>query len=412
MKRSGGQQKLAEHSSSDKEEGTSMNGELDVLSRKKIFCESESRTDWVVSLDDSNTRTDASQILFLGDVALARRIGDGIEAHGSSYPFSKLPKEFFDSDVVVFNLECCLSARGHPWEPKPELMRGKAQYLDVFPRRKQRYVANLANNHFLDYGEQGALDTIDARVQSNSSYVGAEGKSVERQPLVMGTAGGTVAFLAFSPAAHPLPEPTSVNITVPRLDIIVGKVTEAKGCADVLVVSIHQGVEYSAYTDRASRRLAKAVVEAGADIVVCHHSHVVQAYERVKNSLVFYGLGNFLLDINECWRPAAACTLALRVELEGGKIRRVKMESLVLNEEWQPSMADLVLASAIRTKVDRLSLLLQTQFGRTINDLAAFHTWTGLHFRALWGMVQREGVSKTTRYYSGRVKDKLSTFWG
>jgi poly-gamma-glutamate capsule biosynthesis protein CapA/YwtB (metallophosphatase superfamily) len=186
---------------------------------------------------------------------------------------------------------------------------------------------------------------------------------------------------------------------------------EAKGCADALVVSIHQGVEYSAYTDRASRKLAKAVVEAGADIVVCHHSHVVQAYERVKNSLVFYGLGNFLLDINECWRPAAASTLALRMELEGGKIRKVKIEPVVLNEEWQPSMADLDSELAIRTKVERLSLLLQTRFGRTINDLAAFHTWTRLHFRALWGMVRREGISKTTRYYRGRVKEKLSPFW-
>lgn len=348
-----------------------------------------------------------SVILFLGDVGLARRIGEGIDKRGSSYPLANLPDNFFNVDAVVFNLECCLSSRGTPWEPKPELMRGSPRYLDIFPRRNQVYVANLANNHILDYGEVGALDTINALESRGMSHMGLEGSAVRQEPTILTTKGGSIALLAFSSAAHRLPGARKVNVSDSHARHVLHKVREAQNLAEVVVVSLHQGVEYSQYTDRASRKLARAIIDAGADCVVCHHSHVVQAIEQFREGIIFHGIGNFLLDIHPDRRPAAGRTLALRMELCRGRIASVQIEPLGLNEEWQPYPLDEVARSELFTQVDDLSSLFKSRIGAMRNDLVALMKLWELNYKAFVSMVRRAGAIRTITYYLERVPKKL-----
>ena len=122
--------------------------------------------DWIIRLREERAPPSRqAEMLFLGDVAFTRRVAKLMNKHGVSFPFAALPPDYFRADAVVFNLECCLTHRGQPWEPKPELMRGQQQYLDAFPSNGQAFVANVANNHFLDHGEIGALDTLAALEQ-------------------------------------------------------------------------------------------------------------------------------------------------------------------------------------------------------------------------------------------------------
>ena len=347
------------------------------------------------------------RVVFLGDVALARRIGEQIDEHGVARPFGKLPNGFFDADVVVFNLECCISARGDSWEPKPALMRGKPEYLGIFPRGEQCYVANVANNHFLDFGEKGAADTIEALKVAGMLHIGADGELADRQPLVVGTSGGSVALLAFAPCAHRLPGDVRVNVAPDRSREILKAVKQAKDQADVLVVSLHQGVEHCQYTHRASRRLAQEVAKAGADLVIVHHTHVIQGIEQTGESLIFHGIGNFLLDVPQERRPAAAHTLVVRVEIAGRKIDRFLVEPIRMNESWQPEVLEGASRASVFAEIRELSLLLTSRVGVAINDLGALTHWSRHKVLSSWSMVRRVGVRKTASYYWSRLVDRF-----
>jgi poly-gamma-glutamate synthesis protein (capsule biosynthesis protein) len=157
-----------------------------------------SEKEWVVHMTTQNDNSEC-ELLFVGDVALARRIGDNVENNTADFPFAKLNKKLFNNDAFIFNLECCLSDRGDPWEPKPEFMRGKGEYLDVLKSiPAEKYIANISNNHFLDYGSLGAKDTLSNLEKHDMEYIGAVINSKVSKPYVMTIKGIKIALLALS----------------------------------------------------------------------------------------------------------------------------------------------------------------------------------------------------------------------
>jgi poly-gamma-glutamate capsule biosynthesis protein CapA/YwtB (metallophosphatase superfamily) len=363
---------------------------------------------WVIDVCNSNiSREKLSSVLFLGDVSLAHRVGRLIQDHGPRYPFERLPDRFFNAEVVCFNLECCLSERGEPWEPKPILMRGREEYLEVFPRGGQEYVANLSNNHFLDCGELGAIDTVNSLRQRGIRHIGAVGTAADQQPCVLDTQGGSLALLAFAPCAHPLPGLPSINIAPNRLEKIISLVSQSRSRADVLIVIIHQGIENSLYVDNASRKTALQVVEAGADCVICHHTHTVKGIEFFKRGLIFHGIGNFLIDFDTKHRPHAAYSLALRLELAEGRINKVAVEPFRINEYLQPCPLDEKMRDKFHSEITALSKLLSSKAGIVRNDLFSRSAWFFNQMVAFEEMVSRVGMRRTLSYYRQRSIEKF-----
>lgn len=170
--------------------------------------------EWIVehSNSDDFKREDSTEILFLGDVALAGKVGDVIQQHGSQFLFSLVPPDFFAVDILCYNLECCLSERGAVRKPKPVPFRGSPDFLSVFPKGRCKYIANVANNHFLDYGEDAALDTLEALRIHGVRPIGATGEAADNERVVLKTRAGDIGFIAFSPSAHPLPDMASLNV--------------------------------------------------------------------------------------------------------------------------------------------------------------------------------------------------------
>ena len=89
--------------------------------------------EWVIEHNKATglDKENCTEILFLGDVALAGQVGDAIQQHGSVFLFKEIPPEFFDVDILCFNLECCLSRRGVVREPKPTSYRGLPDHFLV-----------------------------------------------------------------------------------------------------------------------------------------------------------------------------------------------------------------------------------------------------------------------------------------
>jgi len=344
-------------------------------------------------------------ILFLGDVALANRVGNLIDEKGHVFPFQQLPKDFFHADVVSFDLACCLSDRGEVWEPKPIVLRGKSDYLKVFPQ-STNLVASVANNHFLDYGETACVDTLEALSGKGIQYYGIESKIGKRQPLILDLTC-KVGMLAYSTCAHLLPPSSQVNLCSNAARDIIKGVEDAKTGVDLLIVRLHQGVEFSGYSNYRARTLSRHVVDAGADLVICHHSHVIQGIENYHGSFIFHGIGNFLIDMDLEEYPESAYTIATRVFFEDAKIKGIRIEPYKLNGNWQPSPLTATEMSYVSKRLFYLSNLLATPFGRMFNDIVAFSNWNLQQFTSLWEMGRRVGIVKTGAYYVERLRLKF-----
>ena len=217
--------------------------------------------------------------------------------------FAAVTGVFQRADLVVGNLECALTDGGVPIAGKCTL-RGTPGWAAVL-KRAGLGVVSLANNHVMDYGWAGLADTMAALDQAGIKYAGAGRDRREAcAPLLVTAAGRTIAFLARS--AVIVSAPTYAGEAEPGVAFLdpeetLAAIRSSRATADLVVLLVHWGVEEYAYPSATQRKLAKQFIDAGADVILGHHPHVLQGIEEYGAGLVAYSLGNFLFDEFEWW---------------------------------------------------------------------------------------------------------------
>ncbi len=352
--------------------------------------------------DQSSERQGSA--LFLGDVVLAGEAGRRIDRDGAGSVFAHCPTGFFDADVVCFNLECCLTEAGESIEPKPVTLVGRDRFLKAMPH-PERCVASVANNHFLDRGVVGADDTIRALNDAGIACIGAVVDGDVGQPQIRQTPGGSIGLLAFSACAHRLDDDARVNLVRHDAAMMCDAVAMLRNQVDVVVIMLHHGVEFCPYPHPGDRRLCRRLAEAGADLIVAHHPHVVQGIEAFGDSLVFHSVGNFLFDPLDAYRPENGWTLAVRASVVDGSLAKVDVEPFILRQLSlpEPMMADEL--DALQEHLHALSCDLhdprRARKRTRIAQRARFKERVGSAFN----MVRRVGVTRTAQYYWGRISN-------
>jgi len=186
------------------------------------------------------------------------------------------------------------------------------------------------------------------------------------------------------------------------------QVSDLKHKVDVLIVSLHQGIEYALCVDRRSRKVARLLAEAGADCIVCHHTHVVQAIEMCGDVPVFYGIGNFIIDREIAKEPAAQKTLALRILLCAGEIHRVVIEPFAITDALQTQPLVGREQEELRRDVEALTAMLDSRWGTLRSYASCGWIKARRSAAAVLDMWRREGFITTAGYYLGRLRAKLS----
>jgi len=308
-------------------------------------------------------------LVAVGDVMLGRSVGEAIGLYGPSYPFEQVAAALSEADVAFANLEAPITARGLP-APKDYVFRAPPEAAEGLARAGFDIVS-LANNHAMDYGVDGLLDTLDALGQAGVAFAGAgEDETGARQPAVLTVAGLRVAFLACVQvpddsisgfgAESMAAGPARAGVAWASLGSIVADVEAAAQVADLVVVSLHTGFEYQEAPSALQQELAHAAVDAGADLVLGHHPHVLQGLERYRGALIAYSLGNFVFDFDETdyAHPGlpSAQTLILKVTFGPEGVRDVELLPVRIDpEESRPYLAEGDEADVIRQRMERLS---------------------------------------------------------
>jgi poly-gamma-glutamate synthesis protein (capsule biosynthesis protein) len=218
----------------------------------------------------------------------------------------------------------------------------------------------LANNHTGDYGPGALVETVEALERHGILPLGA-GRDGERASRFLvfehGSSRVRIAVLAFSnmlPAAF-YADADRPGTNAARPEAIARDVAAARAEADVVIVALHFGDEWSATPSKTQRKVARMAVDAGADLVVGHHPHVLQGLERRGRALIAYSLGNFLFPS----RGRASQTIALRYLPRRDGSARVEVIPCVI-EGLRPRHATKKEAAETLARVARLSRALGT----------------------------------------------------
>jgi hypothetical protein len=160
----------------------------------------------------------------------------------------------------------------------------------------------LANNHVLDYGPEGLAETVARLHEAGIASVGVGPDSAAAaQPVIREADGLRLAFLAFNTVPDPDDRPGAGGWMRATWDEgqAVSAIAAAEAEADSVIVSMHWGYEYELRPDPAQRDAVQVMLDAGADLVIGHHPHVVQGTEVRATGFVAYSLGNLVFDLQQ-----------------------------------------------------------------------------------------------------------------
>jgi poly-gamma-glutamate capsule biosynthesis protein CapA/YwtB (metallophosphatase superfamily) len=283
---------------------------------------------------------DTLTLAFAGDSyahgVLAGRLGS--DPAGFVGPFSAL---FERADLTVLNLETAITTGGTP-AGKQFTFRAPASILDAL-RAGGVDVVSLANNHGMDYGLDGLEDTLAAKAAQLDGMVIGVGRDEDDAyaPYLAEIRGQRVAVLAATQvlddvyvdewtAAPGKPGMASAK----REDRLVTEVERWRPLVDTLVVVVHWGIETQTCPSSVQKALARALVDAGADVIVGGHQHRVAGGGMLDGAFVHYGLGNFLFHASSA---AGAETGVAVVEITGRQVERYEwVPGRIVNSVPQP----------------------------------------------------------------------------
>jgi len=249
------------------------------------------------------TAVSGVRIAFMGDTMLGRGVGREIDRRGTGRGL--LAPEVVEAaqaaDLVVLNLECCVSERGEPWLEPGHLFffRAPPPAVECLAELGVGCVT-LANNHALDFGPLALLDTLDHLARAGIACVGAGANTSEaRRPAVLSVRGVEVAVLGVTDhpadfAAGPdRPGVAYANLwDEPVPGWLVDEVAAARQRADVVVVTPHWGPNMVTSPLPHVRAAAARLVEAGATLVAGHSAHVFHGAAPP----ILFDLGDFIDD--------------------------------------------------------------------------------------------------------------------
>jgi hypothetical protein len=245
-------------------------------------------------------------LIAVGDVASSEQIEKRIRKY--DYPFKNVKSILSQGDIVFGNLESSITDasqmnKSHYSKLIDDPTFGKRIYLKASPMFAESLkaagfnVLSIANNHILDYGSQGLIDTIVNLSKVGILPIGAGlNLSFARKPAIIKVKSKKIGFLAYSYTY----EATKNSCGCAPLwkFLIRQDVRFLREKVDVVVISFHYGDEFSFFPSKFQKSISRFAIDSGADIVLGHHSHIFQPVEIYKGKIIAYSLGNFLFDHN------------------------------------------------------------------------------------------------------------------
>lgn len=280
--------------------------------------------------DENSSKPAGSEnftLIATGDIIPARSVNAQMtKLNNFKYPFEKTLNILKSGDALFINLEaplienCPVRIDGMVFCGSPRFIEG-LNYAGV-------KVANIANNHFGNYGADGINKTVEL-LNKNGIQVDGNGQT----PIITHN-GRKYGFIGYSSVA----ETAEWLANADDPEKIKLEIAELKKIVDFVVVAFHWGNEYTSDPTDRQTMLAHTAVDAGADLVIGNHPHWVQAVETYKGKYIFYALGNFVFD--QMWSNETKEGVIAKIQIGNNGVSDIKLFPTVIENYVQPRFAN------------------------------------------------------------------------
>jgi poly-gamma-glutamate synthesis protein (capsule biosynthesis protein) len=278
-------------------------------------------------------------LLFGGDIMLSRTVNAKMERYQDyAWPFRLIAPTIAAADISVFNFESPflknanydVSTGSFAFKANPLALEGLLLAgIDV---------VSLANNHALNAGRQGVIDTLDILKEHDIAGIGLGLNEKEaREGVVLSKDGWRVAFLSYAyPRDYSLATDTRAGIAGMDINNLKEDIERLQEEADLVIVLMHAGHEYVNYPNSQQTEFARKAIDFGADAVIGHHPHWPQSWEIYNDKIIFYSLGNFVFD--QMWSKATSHGLLARLTFQVGLSGQAELLPVVIKDYGQVSL--------------------------------------------------------------------------
>lgn len=234
-----------------------------------------------------------------GDVMIGRLMNEHLDRVPPFYIWGDLLPLFHSNDLNIVNLEAALTKNEHA---APKVFNFKADPVKVQTLVEASvHVVNLANNHVLDYGEAGLLETLATLKKARIQYVGA-GKTIAeaKAPVILQRKGIKIGILGCTDNEPSWRagenRPGTFYLQVGDLAAIRPAIEELRPEVDILILTIHWGPNMVERPPPEFRRFAHELIDLGVDLIHGHSAHISQGIEVYKGKCILYDTGDFIDD--------------------------------------------------------------------------------------------------------------------
>lgn len=235
-----------------------------------------------------------ANLMFAGDVSFGGEYENRVGGN-HSWALGQLP-ELRQADVSMLNLDTPLTQASQVLPGKQSYLKAPTDRVSVLTQGGVDLV-NLANNRTMDYQGAGLAETISSLNKAGIATVGAGQNSAEaRRPVIMDVKGQKIAYLSYYDSDLHAATDQQAGTNPRRNDRIAADIRAIRSQVNWVVVNYHWGEEMAKYPGDWQIDLARFTIDQGADLVVGHHSKVLQGAEIYKGRPIAYSLGNFIFS--------------------------------------------------------------------------------------------------------------------
>ncbi len=292
-------------------------------------------------------------VFMVGDIMLSRAVERTMIAKNDfMYCLADMRKTVQGADLAFGNLESPIIA-GQPVEDDSFVFRAhpesaKALQLTGFD------ILGLANNHIGNYGTAGLNKTFEYLRAQGIDWVGAgENMAQMVNPLIKQVRDLKIAFLAYAygPTGYGATN-TRPGMALINSEQLLVDIQEAKDLgAQVIIMTMHAGVEYEIEPTNQQRELAHLAIDNGVDLVVGHHPHVVQRREVYQGKPIYYSLGNFVFD--QMWSLETRQGLGVMFTIDQSGVIDTQLVPVMIENYCRPRIAMDDEANEIIARLDK-----------------------------------------------------------
>ena len=284
--------------------------------------------------------SDEVKMIAVGDIMLSRSVERKmLQYNDYKYPFLKIAEITNKADIVFGNLETTIIS-GRTIQDNEMIFRSDPKSVEGL-KLAGFNILSLANNHVMNFGRSGLESTIKVLDENNISHIGAGMKKEDiYKPVTKNIKGTKFAFLGFTYNSDQRKSSDGEIYGVANMEIEKMKesVRKAKLENDIVIVSMHAGTEYKISSSYFQENFARNAIDAGADLIIGHHSHVAQNVEKYKEGYILYSLGNFVFD--QMWSNETRLGVIAEIVFRDKKIDNINFIPIKIYDYSQPAILE------------------------------------------------------------------------